>query len=155
MNLSSDYDFKPIAPAEFKFKLLFALDDRYAVTITLYWGVGQDGRIFLYQHTSGTSFTLMYSSQIFEAPEDDELSSEANWERCHNDSVYWRLYNDKGHVFVSSGPGSAPWMSPEADVGDVFVPLGWLVEHIRVPAFTVLPVTSVVSMSPRTRSLYG
>ena len=140
-SMSSFVDYEPMDPTIFKAKLLSALDDRYAVKQSLYFGIGQDDRIFIHEHPSGTSFTLMYLSQVFEALEYDELSSEANWERCTNDSIYWRLYNNEGNVFVSSesesesDPESVPWIAPEADVGDVFAPLGWPIERYKPTGF--------------------
>ena len=74
--------------AEFKEKLLTSLNNRYAITETLWFEVGQDNRIFIYfDHTLRTSFTLMFSSLVFETLVPDELGSEANPEFYSNDSV--------------------------------------------------------------------
>lgn len=143
LDSSSVSDPKPIARANLKAKLLSSLGNRYAILDTLFVHEYQDDRIFISFHQdSDTFFTLKYSYQVFEPPEPDKFD-EIEWEawvqRPRNDSVYWRLCDEKGNTFAApkSKPSSnsADRISPEADDGDVFVPLGWVVERHQGSGF--------------------
>ena len=126
-------DPEPIAPADFKAKLLSGLGNRNGIIHTLLDDVSQDDRIFIYlHHDSDTFFTIDSSCMLFDFHELDGYEGypsdyDNDLERHNNHRVYWRLHDEKGNTFAA--PKSELWISPTVGDGDVFVPLGWLVER--------------------------
>ena len=112
---------------------------------TLLDDVGQEDRVFIYLHQdSDTFFTLQPSSIHFEGPELDGFDGypsdyDNDLERRNNHRVYWRLCDKNGNSFAASKSEpyskSTTWIPPEAGGGDVFVPLGWLVERHQGSGF--------------------
>ena len=123
----------PIVPGQFKTTLLPVLSDRSAVTGALISHGCHDDGIFIYlDEETHTHYTLLSSSDVFEGPAFDEDNEEEAREQHGSGSVYWRLQSKGRGWFVAptakSEDGKEQWVA-EANEGDVFVPLGWLVER--------------------------
>lgn len=130
-------------PARFKNSLLSSLTDQSAVGDILELHNWHDNRTFVYLlPDSQTYYTMLSSPTVFGGPESDSEEDDDAEDHSSNDSIYWCLrHGGKGWFAAPKGKHgvayadeagnereSSFWVA-NADEGDVFLPLGWLVER--------------------------